>query len=417
MIQDETSSAMSILELAKKVQYGAMLMGMNILLSSLQEALHHYQIDGWLVYDFKGSNRSALNLLGVLPTTFLTRRFFYFVPRQGEPVKIVHYVDEEALCHLPGKTCVYTSHEELAKSLSNILHHRHTVAMEYWPFPNLPSQSVVDAATKEWVESFHVTVVSSWPIVSAYVGTLSESQKSSHRRAGAVVETVTQSAWEVLKGHLHHNRPITELQLQKFIIDEFVRADVLFDHPPIVAAGVHTAIPHHSPQDYLIEKDTLVLIDAWCKEKDLQAPYADLTHMAYTGSCASQGIRDAYEVVRQAQQAGISYVETRYSQGGEIVGADVDKVCRQVFARHGLESYFSHRTGHNIYTAIHGPAANLDSFETYDTRTLDVNHCYSIEPGVYLPGQYGIRLECNIVLEETGISVVGGAPDTLLHLF
>lgn len=382
----------------------------------LQQRLAVHSIDGWLAYDFRGSNRMALTLLKVPMTSSLTRRVFYFVPRDGDPVKIVHFADEETLQHVMGKTVIYSNWEELQQQIGLLLRPGQVIAMEYWPTADLPSQSVVDASTKEWIESFRVKVVSSWPVLSPYVATLSSSQKAAHRRAVAILEKATGAAWDLLRERLKTGRSVTELQLQKLMLDVFEEEKAVCDHPPVVAAGPNTAVAHHSSRDEEILPDSLVLIDAWCKLLDPCAPYADLTHMAFAGKKAPEVMTGTYEIVRQAQETALEYISTCFTEKCSIAGAEVDRACRSVVESHQLGSYFCHRTGHNIYISVHGPAANLDSFESLDTRTLEPNHCYSVEPGIYFPGQFGMRLECNVLLEPHKVVVSGKAPQKLLHL-
>jgi hypothetical protein len=392
-------------------------MSSKIHLFSIQQALKDHHIDGWLVYDFKGKNRVALDLFGISPSSFLTRRFFYWVPAEGEPVKIFHATDATLAQNFEGKTRVYSSWKELETTLFSVLSSARVIAMEYWPSPLLPSQAILDASTKEWISLQDITIVSSWPIIGSLVGQFTDFQKESHQAASAITQKAIDTAWTVLQKKLASNTTITEKGLQEVVIGVMHEEGAIFDHPPIVAVGTHTAIPHHESQDAPITKNSLVLIDAWCKLNDSFAPYADLTQMAFTGKKVPEKISKIYDVVRQAQEAALMYIDTCLKNGCSIFGAEVDIACRSVIESHGFGKYFCHRTGHNIFLSVHGPGANLDNFETRDTRRLTVNSCYSVEPGIYIPDTYGVRVECNVLIDSPKTTIVSGkAPNTLRTL-
>ncbi len=391
----------------------------RIVVSHVQEVLSEKRhIDGWLFYDYRGRNKTILDLLGLPESTMLSRRFFYWVPTVGEPIKIIHKVDEQLAGYFIGKTIFYSSWRELDAILFSLLRPGQTVAMEYWPSELLPSQSILDASTKEWLERQGVHIVSSWPLLSELIGHFSPIQKDHYRDAVQVLGKAFEHGWEWLKQRLASSNHVTEKNLQEFLVKIIHDEKACFDSPPIVAVGQNSIIPHHVSDDTLIKADSLVLIDAWCKMNDPNAPYADFAQVAFTGRKPPEIAQKIFAVVREAQDTAIRFIDTCLQNGCAIPGAEVDMACRYIIDSRGFGNYFTHRTGHNIFLDVHGPGANLDNYETRDGRHLIQNGCYSIEPGIYLPTLFGIRLECNVLIDSrTGCSIFGKAPDAIRCLF
>jgi Xaa-Pro dipeptidase len=387
--------------------------------SHVQEALsENRHIDGWLFYDYRGRNRAVLDLLGVPQSACLTRRFFYWVPAVGEPIKIIHFVDEPLAEYFTGKTIFYSSWRELEAVMLSLLNRGQTVAMEYWPSELLPSQSILDAGTKEWFERQGVHIISSWPLLSSLVGHLTPIQKDHYRDAVQVLGKAFEHSWEWLKQRLSTGNQVTEKNLQEMLINVIHDEKATFDHPPIVAVGKNSSIPHHISGEVPICPDAIVLIDAWCKMNDLNAPYADFSQVAFTGRKPPEIAQKIFQVVREAQETAIRFIDVCLQNGCAIPGAEVDMACRYVIDSHGFGDFFTHRTGHNIFLEVHGPGANLDTYETRDARHLITDGCYSVEPGIYLPNTFGIRLECNVLLDsKTSCSVFEKAPDTIRCIY
>lgn len=387
----------------------------RMIVSHIQEMLaKHRDIDGWLFHDFKGRNRTVLDLLGVPQEAFITRRCYFWVPLHGEPVAILHTVDTTMAPYFCGKIIQYSSWRELETILFSLIKKGQTVAMEYWPTELLPSQAILDASTKEWLNRQGVSVVSSWPLLSSLIGHFSPIQKDLYRDAVQVLGKMFERGWQWIEESLHRKEHLTEKDLQDKLA-AFIRENgAIFEVPPIVAAGRSSISPHHESDGTLITPNTVVLIDAWCKMNDANAPYADFTQVAFTGKKPPEIVQKVYSIVKEAQQTTIKFIDTCLMNSCVIPGAEADIACRYVIDSRGYGNYFSHRTGHNIYLDVHGPGANLDNYESRDSRHLIQNGCYSIEPGVYLPNNFGIRLECNILLESpTSCTVFEQAPDTI----
>lgn len=389
------------------------------IVTHIQEVLSENRtVDGWLFYDFKGRNRAVLDLLGIPPSISPSRRFFYWVPPIGEPISIIHTVDKSLEEFFVGKPIFYSSWRELEAVLFSLLRQGQTVAMEYWPSELLPSQSIIDASTKEWFERQGVRIVSSWPLLGSLVGQFSPMQKNLYKEAEGILRSSFDHAWAWLKEQLSKKATVTEKALQQVLVKAIHEEKAIFDHPPIVAVGQNSISPHHVSGETTIRQDSMVLIDAWCKMDDANAPYADFTQVAFTGRKPPEIAQKIFHIVKEAQEVAIQFINVCLQNGCGVPGAEVDMACRYSIDSKGFGNYFTHRTGHNIFLDVHGPGANLDNFETRDARQLILNGCYSIEPGIYLPNAFGIRLECNVLLEEpTSCTVFGKAPDTIRCIF
>jgi Xaa-Pro aminopeptidase len=113
-----------------------------------------------------------------------------------------------------------------------------------------------------------------------------------------------------------------------------------------------------------------------------------------------------FAIVRNARDAAITFIRQRLSTGERVEGREVDDVARGIIAQAGYDAYFVHRTGHSITTMEHGEGANIDNFETQDTRALLPSTCCSIEPGIYLP-DFGVRSEVDLLVLEHDVEVTG----------
>lgn len=374
-------------------------------------------LDGWLIYDFRGHNTLGLELLGINEDTLLSRRFFYWIPKQGSPLKIVHQIESHTLKQLPGDQIVYESWQSLDLALKSTLRGRTRIAMEHSPKGDIPVLAKLDAGLYEWLQDKKIAVVSSWPIAKHFICRWDQKQYKAHKQAAKFLEGIFEMCWTLATSR----RNLSEYALQEEIMTAFHEKGYITAHPPCVAVGPNSALPHYSPSkssSLKLKKDTLLLVDIWCKKDTPTAPYADFTQVAFLGKTAPQEMVRVYETVKRAQDAGIEYVQKNLLAGNEVLGCDVDDVCRACIRKAGYGKYFIHRTGHNINTMLHGQGPNLDNLETHDDRPLMPRTCYSVEPGIYLPKAFGIRLESNIFIhDDLKVEVTGRSPDTLPCLY
>jgi Xaa-Pro aminopeptidase len=374
-------------------------------------------LDGWFIFDFRKNNALGIELLNIDPSQLLSRRFFYWIPKTGTPVKIVHNIETSPLQHLPGKQITYESWQSLDAALASCLKGKKRIAMEHSPMGTIPVLANLDAGLYEWLQTQNIEVISSWNIAKHFISRWNNAQLKAHREAAKFLNETFDKSFARVQKALRDRKKITEYMLQQEIVKDFAKNDIITEHAPIVATGPNSASGHYCPTQEIntrITNDSLLLIDIWGKKNRENAPYADFTRVAYYGKKPPQEMVKIYNTVRAAQQAGIDFVEKNLKKGNEVLGCDVDDVCRKVIQKNGYGKYFVHRTGHNIHTMLHGFGPNLDNYETHDSRPLMPRTCYSVEPGIYLPNAYGIRLECNIILhDDHSVEITGRALDEL----
>jgi Xaa-Pro dipeptidase len=388
---------------------------MNI--TDVQKQLAESGIDGWLLYDFHGSNHLALEFLQLPEGQMATRRLFYFIPVKGEPVALVHAIEEHLLDHLPGEKRLYLKWQKLEEQLSFLVKGKAKIAMEYSPRCAIPTVATVDAGTVELIRSFGPEIVSSGPLLQRYTSVWDEKQLESHYFAARVLDQTAEGAWRWIGEALRQNRAITEFDVSQWMLGEFERAGCWTDYAPICAVGACSAMPHYAPTKKSaapIKKGDFILIDLWCKKKGAECVFADITRVGVAANRPSDEQEQIFSIVSRAQRAAKEFVQRRHLAGERVLGCEVDRVCRQVIEEAGFGDFFLHRTGHNIHTQVHGPGANLDSLETLDSRPLLEMSAYSVEPGIYLPQKFGVRLECDLLLLQGGrVEVTGGIQEEI----
>lgn len=375
------------------------------LIHQIQKQLKLSHIEGWLLYDLHGTNTLALEILQIPKGILMTRRCFYWIPQEGTPVKIVHKIEAHNLDHLPGEKRLYLSWKELHQELQTLLKGVKQVAMEYSPNQAIPTVSKVDAGLIELIGSYGVEVVSSAPFLQNFVCVWTDQQYAFHKEAADVLEKTVTSCWKLIGHSLKNNKVVTEYDIQQYILSAFEKAKCVTEGVPICGVNGNAADPHYCPtkeKSEKIKKGDFILIDLWCKKDLPHAVFADITRVGVASAKPTPKQQEVFSLVRKAQKAGTDYIIERYQKGQEVVGAEVDRVVRSVIEKGGYGPYFTHRTGHNINTENHGPGANLDGLETQDDRPLIPRTCFSIEPGIYLPGEFGVRLEYDVYIHEKG---------------
>jgi Xaa-Pro aminopeptidase len=380
---------------------------------AIQEALRAAGLDGWLFYDFRGNDPLAYSILGMPAGKHRTRRWFYFVPASGEPTKIVHAIETAALDSLPGRKIVYLPWGKLEAAVRETLAGRKRIAMQYSPGNAIPYLSRVDAGTIELVRSAGAEVVSSADLTQQFEATLSEAAYKSHAEAAELLGRIVLEGFAEIGRRLRHGKPTTETDIQRYLLDCFAEHDLVSAHPPNVSADANSADPHYDPQPKTaarITKDTFVLIDAWCKFKKPGSIYADITWVGYVGPEVPPEHEKIFRIVAAARDAAIDFVQKAQAEGRPVRGCDADDACRKVIADAGFAERFIHRTGHNIGENTHGNGANIDNLETRDERRLIPRTLFSVEPGIYLPGKFGVRSEVNVFLPDEKSAVVTGLP-------
>lgn len=380
---------------------------------AIQDALGDMgSVDGWLFYDFRGSDPLAYRVLLLDPTQHVTRRWYYWIPSSGEPVKLLHRIEPHVLDELPGQVQQYVSWEQQHLLLASLLRGRRRIAMQYSPFNAVPYLSRVDAGTVELIRSFGIEVVTSADLVQRFEAVWADAQLESHRYAVTALRNIVDEAFAHVASCVTNERRLSEYDLQQFILSRIRDAGMTTSSAPIAAVDAHSADPHYGPTESsssLITRNNLVLIDLWAKQTAPGSVYGDITWTGYTGTDVPAKQRMIFEHVRRGRDTALSFVQNQVAIGRFPCGWEVDDVCRTTIRMAGYGDFFIHRTGHSIGEEVHGNGANIDNLETQDSRRLLPRTCFSIEPGIYLPGEFGIRSELDVYISDRE-AVVHGLP-------
>lgn len=381
-------------------------------LAAVQAALKEFGFEGWLLYDFRGSNVLAQRILGFGPDQIASRRFYYYVPAIGEPRKLVHRIESGMLDHLPGEKTIYLQWQQLEEGIAHLIGQAKHVAMEYSPRNANPYVSKVDAGTIELVKSLGVEVVSSGDLIQLFEATWTDQQWQLHLEADSHTTQGFDKAWALIAERVRAGGRIRETEVQQAIMDHFAENGLTTYHPPIVGVGPHSGDPHYAPQkgaDADIGEGDFVLIDLWAKMDKPMAVYSDLTRVGFVGTKVPDKYEKIFQIVAAARDAAISCVREAFASGKSLQGWEVDQACREVIVAAGYGDYYVHRTGHSIGQETHGNGANMDNLETREQRRVMRCTCFSVEPGIYLP-EFGVRSEVDVFVDVDGEVHVTGGP-------
>ena len=381
-------------------------------LDRIQKAISEKGIDGWLFYDFHHRDAMAYRILGLDFSKFTTRRWFYYIPAKGDPVRIVSAVETKKLDSLTGEKKVYRSWEELHRIIRETLMNARQIAMQYSPNNNIPYISAVDAGTIELIRSFGVSVVSSADLVQTFEAVIDKEGYNAHLEAGVTVQQIKEEAFELIGKKIRKNEKITEYEVQQYIVKRFEEVGLTDDGDhPIVGVNDHPSDPHFEPTEentYTIKKGDTLLIDLWARKNDDTGIYYDITWCGYIGENPPAKYVEIFNTVRDARNAARDFIRERFAKSEACFGYEVDDVCRQVVIDAGYGDYFVHRTGHSIGREVHGNGVHIDNLETKDERELVPGICFSIEPGIYLPGEMAVRSEIDVFITHDREVVVAG---------
>jgi Xaa-Pro aminopeptidase len=372
-------------------------------LADIQAALAEASLDGWLFYDFRLSDPIAYRILELPEHGIATRRWFCFIPRTDEPRKLVSAVEAHRLDAIPGSSIVYRSRDEMRAGLAKMLSGAKRVAMAYSPNCAIPYVARVDAGTIELVRSLGVEVISAADLFQRFEATLTEAQLKSHHRAAGKLRNVVNETFAEIARRIRDRSEVCEHHLQQFVMECFAEKGLTTASPPIVATNAHSADPHYGPSEQhptAIRHGDFVLLDLWAKETGEESIYADFTWVAFVGESVPEEHGQIFSIVANARDAAAKLIHERVARKEAVSGRDADRAAREVIEAAGFGERFLHRTGHSIGREVHGTGANLDSLETDDHRMLIENTCFSIEPGIYLPGRFGVRSEIDMTIEN-----------------
>lgn len=387
-------------------------------ITAIQESIRRSGLDGWLFFDHHQRDPLAYKILRLSTDLHASRRWYYFVPSSGIPMKLVSRIEPHVLDSLPGAELFYSGWQEQRRALQTTLDGAGRVAMQYSPKCAVPYVSMVDAGTLELVKSCGVDVASSADLVAEFEAVWTNEQFEMHVEAVGRVEAVRRLAFDLVAQRLRRDERVTEYEVQRFILMRFADSNLVTDHGPIVATNEHAADPHFEPSesnDRAIVRNDFLLIDMWAKLNRTDSVFADITWNAYCGETIPDPIQRVFEAVRDARRAACRFVVESIASGRKIAGYQVDDAAREVVQERGYGESFIHRTGHSIGTEVHGTGANMDNFESHDERTVLAGTCFSVEPGVYLR-DFGIRSEVDVFVGADKAFVTTEEQEELLRL-
>ena len=393
-------------------------------LARIQQALAEQNLDGWLMYDFRGSNVLARRVLELPDDQMGSRRCLYFIPREGEPRKLVHRIESGVFDHLPGEATVYLKWQELEAGVESLVSGCSRLGMEYSPRNANPYISRVDAGTVELVRSFGCEIIPSGDLIQSFEATWDADQWVMHQEAAVLTNAAFTAAFGYIVEQVRSVGFAEESAVSDVIMQHFAENKMTTYHPPIVGVGPHSGDPHYETgtgEQTQIREGDFVLVDLWAKMDRPRAVYSDLTRTGFVGTTVPEQYTRIFDIVAAARDAAIECVRSAYAAGRALQGWEVDDACRAVIDEAGYGEYFCHRTGHSIGQEVHGNGANMDNLETREERLVMRNTCFSVEPGIYLP-EFGVRSEVDVFVDGDGtVHVTGGELQTevfpLLELY
>ena len=384
-------------------------------IAEIQVELQKEKLDGWLFYDFRGSDILMPRILKTDRASG-SRRWYYYVPAKGEPTKVVHAIEPDQLDKLPGKKLIYREWQLIGDNLktafsgNKMANHKLQIAMQYSPNNDIPYISRVDAGTVEMVRSLGVDVVTSADLVQQFEAVWTPEQLAMHKEGAEKMQKIILDVFAEIKRRISADIPMTEIDIQNYMMDQYPKVGMRRSGM-IVAVNANAASPHYFPTKENakpIKRGDLILIDAVSKMDKPKAPAVDLTWMGYVGETVPEEYSKIWDIVFDAQQSAYNFIRDAFKDGRTITGAEADDVARGVIKKAGYADEFLHRTGHSIGEEGHGNGANIDNLETRDSRKLISGTAFSIEPGIYFAGKFGVRSEIDVYID--GKNVIITAP-------
>ncbi len=383
----------------------------------IQAALGAEKLDGWLLYDFRGTNAIAEGLVG-LAGQHVTRRWYYFIPANGSPRKLNHAIESHKLDALPGDKTIYAGRGPLVDGLKQILGGAKTIAMEYSANCDIPYISRVDAGTIELIRSMGITVVSSGDLVGQFEAAWNDADIATHTKASEALYRIKDRTFAFVQAKMQAGISIHEFLVQQEMVKFFAEEGLIADNAPIVAAQENAGDPHYGPSKDVsraIKPNEILLLDLWGKLPAPGAVYADITWTGFTGDTIPEKFSKAFATIVAGRDAASNKVQSGVAAGRDVHGYEVDRVCRDVIADAGYGDYFVHRTGHSLGIEVHGNGVHMDDYETRDDRKLLTGTGFTIEPGIYTK-EFGVRTEINMVVGAKSATVTGPCQSELVRM-
>ncbi|HEY6448600.1 MAG TPA: M24 family metallopeptidase [Acidobacteriaceae bacterium] len=387
-------------------------------LSAIQSALREAGVEAWLFYDHHHRDPLAAAILGLPDHGLVSRRWYYVIPAEGEPRKLVHRIESGKLDSLPGSKGAYSSWQELHRALDAMLAPWTRIAMQYSPNNDIMYVSMVDAGTVEFLRSLGKQIVSSADLVSRFQAVLTEDQIATHYAAQSALDDIVIEGFQLIGSRARSESPATEYEMMVWFQEAMRRQGLTTDHGPNVSVNENSSDSHYEPTAEAsrpIRSGDFLLLDIWARKDEPRSVWYDITWTGVVNREPTDEERTIFAIVRDARDAAISAVRTAFESRMPIAGYQADDAAREVIRNAGYGQYFTHRTGHNIGAELHGSGAHLDNLETHDERRILPFTCFSVEPGIYLP-KFGVRSEVNMMTARDYAKVTGPMQQELVRI-
>lgn len=387
--------------------------------AAIQETLRKDGLDGWLLYDFHGSNPIATHLAGLADGPHMaTRRWYYLIPADGEPRGLVHAIERHNLDGLPGDKAVYAGRRELDEGMSHLVAGMKRIAMEFSPDCAIPYLSRVDAGTADAIRRRGVEIVSSGDLVQRFEALWTTDQLASHRQASEALYRIKDRAFAATADAVRAGRQLTEYELQQQMVQWFHDEGLVSDSAPVVAVGGNAGNPHYLPTAEIcrpIVAGEVLLLDLWGKLTSPEAVFADITWVGVTANRVPDDVGRAFQAAAEARDQAVSLVQGAARAGGDLHGFEVDLAARAVLQEAGYGNHILHRTGHSLGESVHGNGVHMDDYETRDDRLVLPGTGFTIEPGLYFD-TFGVRTEINVFRGDNEALVTGPCQTEIVTL-
>jgi len=222
-------------------------------------------------------------------------------------------------------------------------------------------------------------------------------QIKSHKVSAEILKKVNNSAFNLIKAR----KSINEKDVIDFILKEFKKYKLkIDDYPPIVAFGKNTDAPHYfaKGKGRKLTKSSVILIDIWARQKQKGSPFADITWMAYYGNEIPKQLDEIHKINTKARDLALDFIKLNLKKGRIPSGKDIDYVVRSYISEKGFGKCFKHGTGHPLgFYSAHGRDGNI---RKANKKPLLINMGYTIEPGIYIKGKFGVRNELDFYIDK-----------------
>ena len=385
-------------------------------LEKIQRLLQENKLDGWLFTDYHGHDHITRDFLQ-LTDRFCTRRLFYLIPAQGQPVKLLSAIEPLLLDHLPGEKQLYKGIRGQKEALSRLLVPGQKIACQYAPMGNVPTISTMDAGLVEYLRSFDIELISSADLMQHFGAVLTDAQIETHRQAGVIIHRILEDAFAWIRKNLDAGQYIDEWMLLQHMEETIAREPIYMDSPPFFGIDDHASDPGYEPKPQgsrQIREGSRLIVDIAGRLPQEDAIYYDVSWCMNVGPQIDAEYQRLFDLVKEARQKAFDLIQSKLDAGQDICGCEVDAHLQAFFRARGMAQYLMHRTGHNIGHRCHGVGANLDDYETHDSRTLLPGTMFSIEPGIYTR-DYGVRLEYDVhITPEKQLRIYGPVQEEIL---